>query len=350
MQKFTKKSILFLVMINVCNPVNAGLLDEPEKYWKEISACAALAVSGVSLAVGYLLRGKNYEAERLEQERHLRNEKRENEAIENKEKAQKTYYEIKNKRKEEFNHIKRNNGEIAKETIEKISLYTSHNQYVEEIHDDLEKLYPLHDELKTKSQQKKIEKMIAWLKLIEERNYLYFKEMILQEREKEREEKKKQQIFALQLANKQEKLKAKKIKTKSIEEIAQQAKNAINSTTNNAEALMTGLVNQANANYAIYLATVAEIHQWVKNEFDERGFNSLSNKIDRNQRINEESKTKILSELAALKVMIRDGRADAETKEAIENIAIAIANMTADIADLKTLATAPSAPAFDFAH
>lgn len=196
------KSILFIVMICVSNPLRGSIFDHPENHWKQITAIAAITTGGVSLVIGYLLRGISNDAERLKHEHILRNEK-----------VQKMFHEIKNKRKIEITYFDENKNELTKEMIERFALRMSYNQYVEEIQDDLKRLYPLCEEL-TPMQQKEKENIISMLKIIEERSYIYFKNEIIQERKQEEAQRKKQQLYNLILENEKARLAREQATTK----------------------------------------------------------------------------------------------------------------------------------------
>lgn len=369
MQKLLKKSLLIILLIPACNPIKANdWVENPGDHWQGIATVVGIVCSVVPSALMYRMMKKNNVAENLKQEQMLLEKKRQLEEEKNQQDAQRFMYKLSKRYESEFNYLKEH-SELSKEVVENGAKQHAdqtpfyHIRYGKKLKKSAEKLYSLHG-LLSKSKQKKAEKIIGWIKVLREHNSSYFKDEMALQHEEKREAKQQQQLFDLKKAAKEEKIKAKKIKTKAFSEAANaiySAQNGVELLKNHAHSILNSVQNQLNEGHAVLLQ-----------EFNRHGWSSLAqhikgigDKFDKGERItSQEIKTlknafKLLQDgqetlLAVCTQSNNYGemKKDIENLKAIviqllkkaENSELTFANMTAGIDDIKTIITTPSAP------
>lgn len=378
MQKLLKKSVLFSLLIPVCSPIKAGpghnWYDNPGEHWVGIATSVGLAAA--SFGVGCWFRGKNYPAENLEKQQLLQEQNRKIEEEKNQQDAQRFMYKLTKRYESEFSYIKEH-GELSKEIVEngakqhadQTSFY--HIRYGKKLKKAAEKLYSLHG-LLSNSKQKKAEKIIGWIKLLREYNSIHFEEKLARQLEEKKEAKEREQIFKLKEAAKEEKIKAKKIKTQSFEESRKanlDAQDAIYKTGLQYQKALNDLINHSNNNNRAFLVA-------LDSRFDNHSWGSMAQQLknvveafNKNQRINAEEREKLKSELKLLqdgqetvlavvtqsnnsgeiKKEIENSRAAQNQKltsleKRLENLEMASARNTATLDDIMEFVSVPSAP------
>jgi hypothetical protein len=341
MQILFKKSVLLSLMLSIGNPIKAfdisDIVSHPRRHWQLITSTAAATSALVAVTVGYLFRGKNYSAETIKQERLLLAEKSKLEDEKDRERAFRFYLTVNKKHEKELKAIKEK-GAVTLEVFEQVIPFSrfGHSDYNEQLQKEwhyLAENYMLLPE----SKQNKTKKLIEDLKTIQQSHAKLRKDDIQDELEKKTVVEREKQLFETQLAAKKQKLEAKEVKTKSIQEMATESKNAITALSERSDQLLTTHQNQALASNLLQLAQKAEFDRHISSEIS--AIRALSKKVGNVEKtmITKEQMKTLTEELQKLQSKVDKIEENQGHQES------ALVNLTADI---KTIATAPSAPPY----